>query len=165
MKLPLVVERKKHPILDAHEIVPNLWQGSIPPMGSGLAAAGFDYVVLCAREYQPPADAFRGVQVIHAPNDDDPRRPASREMLRTALEVAREVSVAMHRSRNCLVTCAAGMNRSGLVSALALHLAFDWAGLKCIQTVRERRGPAGDGYQPLSNPQFVAALQQLRPKR
>lgn len=156
--------RKKHALLEAHEIVPYLWQGSVPPKGDTLQDAEIKVLVLCAREWQIPADEFPGVRVIHAPNDDSAQWPLTREKLRSAVQAARQVTTAVHDGQTCLVTCAAGMNRSGLVSALALHMLYDWSGLKCIQHVRQKRGPHRDGYKPLSNPEFTDALRQLKPR-
>lgn len=155
--------RTKHALLDAHQIVPNLWQGSKPPLGSRVAQAGFKCLVLCAREIQPPVTSFPGVRVVHAPNDDSVQLPLTRDKLAVALAAARTVALAVSQGDNCLVTCAAGMNRSGLVSALALHLLYGWPGGRCIQRVRDKRGPHHT-FTPLSNPEFVQALQKLPAK-
>lgn len=152
--------RKKHPSFDAHEIIPNLWQGSVP-VGSKCQSAGFIVVVLCAREHQHPATGYPGVQLIHAPNDDHRAMPLTREKLALALKTARIITAAIKDGKCCLVTCAAGMNRSGLVSALVLHLLKGWSGSKCIQHVRQMRGRHRDGFIPLTNQEFTAALRQL----
>lgn len=120
-------------------------------------------MVLCAREHQYPATSYQGVQVVHAPNDDNAAYgPLTREKLAVALRAARTVAAAMGEGKRCLVTCAAGMNRSGLVSALSLHLSKGWSGDKCIQQVRQKRGPGKKGFQPLSNSEFTTALRRLK---
>lgn len=145
--------------IDADEIIPNLWQGSFPPQGRALAEAGFNVVVLCARELQLPT-GFLDIRVISAPNDDNPSVPINRADLETAFTAARQVAAAIQDSQRCLVTCAAGMNRSGLVSALTLHMLFGWSGAQCMQRVVARR-KSSPLYAPLSNPQFRAILERL----
>ncbi len=149
-------------MLDANEIAPGLWQGSKPPMGGVLKGRGFTHVVLCAREWQPSAEMFPGVQVIYAPNDDHPAYGhLDREKLRTAIVSARGVAEALKAGGVVLVTCAMGVNRSGLVSALVLHFLYGWAGTQCISRVRKKRR-LRDGYMALSNPEFTAALSRLK---
>lgn len=148
--------------LDADEIIPHLWQGALPPTGSAVSKAGFDLLILCAREHQLPSVYFHDVEVINAPNDDNEEYgPLTREKLKVALQAAHKVVEVVKAGNNALVTCAAGMNRSGLVSALALHLLHGWPGDKCIKQVRTKRGPRG-GYHPLSNSDFTAALRRLQ---
>lgn len=147
---------------DAHEIVPGLWQGSLPSAGTGVSGRGFTVLVLCARELQPPADLYPGVEVIHAPNDDHPDYgPLNHEKLRTAIRAAKRVSEAIKSGGKALVTCAAGANRSGLVSGITLHLLYGWSGRKATNQIRKKRKIRG-GYRPLSNAEFVAALSNLK---
>ena len=144
--------------LDASEIVPGLYQGSVPPGGSTLKEAGFSAVVLCAVEFQMGATHFQGIDVIHAPNDDDPTRPPTRRELEIAISAARQVALRLKGNKNVLVTCAMGLNRSGLVSALTLHMIHGWDGEECVQRVQAQRDNA------LCNPRFVEVLQRL-PRR
>lgn len=142
--------------MDAHEILPNLWQGSAPPLGGELAARGFRALVLCAKEHQPPAARFPGVAVCHAPNDDT-GRPPTREELAIAATAARWVAEHVVRAAPVLVTCWAGRNRSGLVSALALQLLTGEAGAACARRVQRCRPNA------LTNRAFVRVLDALPP--
>lgn len=149
---------------DADEIVPGLWQGSLPSAGTGVGGRGFTVLVLCARELQPPAELYPGVEVIHAPNDDHPDYgPLDREKLRTAIQAARRVTEAIKGGGKALVTCAAGMNRSGLVSGITLHLLYGWSGRKAINQIRRKR-KSPKGFRPLSNAEFTAALSNLKTK-
>jgi protein-tyrosine phosphatase len=101
------------------------------------------------------------VEVLHAPNDDHAAYgPLTREKLRTALQAAHSVVKAIEAGKNVLVTCAAGLNRSGLVSTLALHFLYGWSGDRCIQHVRLHR-PAKQGMCALSNADFTRALLHL----
>ncbi len=148
------------PTIDAHEIVENLWQGSVPPRGSDLYCSGFRALVLCAWEYQFESDLFPGIQVIHAPNDDLPEIPITREQLQIALTAARKVASLVRQDTKVLVTCAAGLNRSAFVVALALHILYGWSGSHCIGRIRQRRCLL-NGMEPLSNTSFLKALRNL----
>jgi protein-tyrosine phosphatase len=140
--------------IDAHRIAPKLWQGSKPPRGLSLFTAGFDVLVLCAEEHQPWEADFPGVEVIRAPNDDS-GKPMTKAQLKTADREARRVAKRLRQGRRVLVTCAMGLNRSGLVSALALHYRDGLPGRACIEIVQKARPGA------LRNPEFVRALAAL----
>ena len=112
-------------------------------------------LVLCAKGYEPPASAFPGVEVVYALNQDT-FNGVSREQLAVAIHAARDVAAAVRAGRKVLVTCWAGLNRSGLVSALALHLLTGRSGSWCIGAVQHGRQHA------LGNPAFVAALGKLK---
>jgi len=145
-----------HGRLDADEIVRGLWQGSSPPAGPALARLGFTLVVFCAQEIQPPASAYPGVRVLHAPNDDTPELPEENE--RIARMAAAEVADTVARGGKALVVCAAGLNRSGLVVALALRELMPTVPVvRLVERVRRHRPLA------LSNEFFVRWLSVLPP--
>jgi protein-tyrosine phosphatase len=125
-----------------------------------LRDCGFDVLVLCAMEFQAPAHEYPGVYVVHAPNDDSVEFPLTREKLKIAMQAAHVVADEVSHGRQVLVTCAAGLNRSGLVSALALHFLFGWAGDACIHRVRKKRR-VKSGMNSLCNGEFVQVLQRL----
>lgn len=141
--------------LDADEIVPQLWQGSVPRGGKYLSEHGFDCVVLCAYENQD-ASRYHDIDVILAPNDDNYRRPPTNEEMVIAMSAAGEVAKRLERGENVLVTCMQGRNRSGLVSALTLHYWKGYSGVDATRLVQERRLTA------LQNPGFVAALKRFK---
>lgn len=143
--------------LDASEIAPGLYQGSLPEVGPAVADAGFRVLVLCARDYQRPSSDYPGVEVIHAPNDDVPVQPGPAR-LRALLRLAEQLAQRRRAYQKVLVTCYAGLNRSGLVTALTLHQLYGYSGIRCIDIVRARRPAA------LCNPAFVAALRCIREK-
>jgi len=140
-------------LVEASPIKAGLWQGSAPPVGDAVRKSGFDVLVLCAEEYQPPASAFPGVEVIHAPNDDS---KLTRTQLAGALQAAHRAALALKQGKQVLVTCRVGWNRSGLVSALSLHLLTGKSGGECVGLVQRGREGA------LGNPYFVAALERLQ---
>lgn len=147
------------PGVDSSEILPNLlWQSAAPPTGSLLQKCGFGMVALCAFEYQPPAIAFPGIEVVHAPNLDDFDNPPTREMLTGALAAANQLVAGMRRGQKVLSTCRMGVNRSGLVTALALVQFLGVGGAEAIRIIRQGR------HFALSNPQFCAALERIPAK-
>ena len=106
--------------IDVTQLTKCLWIGSKPKTGRVVADSGFDLLVLCAEEYQPPARAFPGVEVIYAPFDDNSDigpLPSEKKIARRA---AKRVADALRREQQVLVTCYAGRNRSGLVCGLAM---------------------------------------------
>jgi protein-tyrosine phosphatase len=149
-------------VIDYSEIAPGLYQGSKPPEGGELAAAaaGFRTLVLCAREYQ--GGRYPGVAVLRCPLRDEVQNVVpghvglTTEEWRRAQTTANLVALRL-ADGPALVTCAAGLNRSGLVSALVLHLLTGTSGEACVRQVRLRRPGA------LTNAYFVAALESLTP--
>lgn len=125
--------------VDANYIVSGLYQGSEPPTGTILADQGFRLLVLCARGIQPPAAAFPGMRVIHCPLEDDQRSALSESEWRRARGAAVEIAVAMRQGLSVLVTCAAGINRSAVVTALALHELYGYSGRAAADVVRGDR--------------------------
>jgi len=146
-------------LLDADPIAERLWQGAWPPEGEYVRLCGFTMLVLCAVEVQPPAQAYPGVVVVHAPNDDTERMTPGQ--WRGALRAARRVTGEVRRGGRVLVTCAAGLNRSGLVTALVLHeLRGSDLGIgRIVEMIRAARQGA------LSNPAFVERLERHAARR
>ncbi len=158
--------------MDASPIFRGLHQGWAPPAGPLLRQAGFDMIVLCAEEWQPPGfadetcsqvlgytpqtDPYPGVALVHAPNDDDFQKPPSREVLAQALKAASYAAYRVAHGGRVLVSCWAGINRSGLVSALTLHKLTGLAGRDCIAVIQKARP------QALRNPQFVSLLNRIQ---
>jgi len=151
--------------LDANRVVGRLLMGSFPPAGPFVQRYA-NVLVLCAKELQPPPEAFRGIRVINAPLNDDGTPMTDREV-RTAQRAARAVRTSLDAGLVCLVTCHMGLNRSGLVAALALMLPQAAGGPRwshndtpcCLTSdqatslVRRARGPSA-----LGNPFFERML-------
>jgi protein-tyrosine phosphatase len=140
----------------ADKIVDRLYQGSRPPAGDGLKNAGVDVLVLCAREWQD-ADAYEGLEVICAPGDDDSRAHRMAKFLPTWKAAARQVVEHVKAGRTVLVTCMAGLNRSGMVTALALTELTNLSGEKIVELVQSRRTDA------LCNPTFASYIEDNFP--
>jgi len=144
--------------LNVDQIYPGLWQGAYPPEGGYLASGGFRVLVLCAREIQPRATTFPGLEVVYAPNDDDYDRPITMDETRIAINAAKRVARAIQMGKPTLVTCAMGWNRSGLVNAFALHLLTDKSGPECIAHIQSCR------RKSLTNPSFLQVLEGIKPR-
>lgn len=145
--------------VEASLVHPGLWQGSRPSGGYFVREDGFAILILCAEEYQPPAENFPGVRVIHAPNDDNPWVPPTRAQLNIALDAAKQAAGALRDGQKVLVTCWQGVNRSGLVTALTLHTLLGISGLEACAMIKQARSFA------LSNPQFVRCLTRIEATR
>jgi hypothetical protein len=141
---------------DLSEIVPNLWQGSKHSISRFLDRYKFNVLVLCAEEWQPPRSMFPdSVEVIYSPNADDPFRDPTRNELLRAVHSGRRVAIAVRKNRKVLTTCMAGLNRSGLVNAIALHFLTGDDGRTCMRRVRLKRLGA------LSNDRFQEVLSRV----
>lgn len=133
------------------QVAPSLFQGSAPPCGAPLRRGGFRALVLAAMEHQPASTCFPGVAVHHAPMDD--ARPTRTEIER-ALQAAEFVAARLRRGEPTLVTCAQGLNRSGLISALALVRLGESAELAVAQVRLCRQGA-------LFNKHFVEVVRRV----
>ena len=136
-------------LIDAQRIAPKLWMGSRP---SPAACKVFDAIVLAAQEYQPEL----ACETVHAPLDD--AKPTRAE-IHVALQAAQQVNALRSRGKRVLVTCAMGVNRSGLIVALAMMLNGSSPG-NAIGRIRVARKPPS-GMIPLSNRHFVEFLQKV----
>lgn len=129
--------------IDADEIYPLLWQGGRPLEGMAVANAGFNAVVFCAAEYQPPPERFPGLDaVMYVPLHDHGPPPTKGE-LESALQASYFVSNWVAQGRKVLVTCSMGLNRSGLVVALASMALVPRAScIEVIDRIRDKRAMA-----------------------
>jgi hypothetical protein len=139
--------------VEANRIGPRLYQGSRPPFGRNVQKAGFDVLVLCAVEHQPRGRAFPGVEVIHCPMDDADHPPSEHEWWLANAAAQRVAQIVKYGGR-ALITCIQGRNRSGFVTALALHYLTKEPGRMCVFRVQKGRTEA----PALTNDHFVAAL-------
>ena len=135
---------------EVSEVAPGIYIGSKPPPGRHQ---GIDVIVLAAIEYQPPAHLFPGTEVIHAPLDDAPRRPMTRDEIAIATAAAKRVARLLRSGRRVLSTCQLGLNRSSLVAALAMHDVYGMSADEIVARVRRARGAWA-----LSNPNFEKLL-------
>jgi hypothetical protein len=153
------------------EISPGHWQSGFPVDGDKLHRAGFDVLVLAANELQPSRPGsiehkvacavaeevvdfdFPGVEIITAPLDDSDGPTPEEAAIATA--GAERVLDALSRNKRVLVSCQAGRNRSGLISALVLAGRYGLSGKAAAQIVRLRRKGA------LTNESFSKFLSSI----
>jgi protein-tyrosine phosphatase len=140
--------------MDAQRIATKLWMGSYP---RGPVRYEFNALVLCAKELQEHFEHPDPPRIlVRVPLDDHEPTPAE---VKLALRGARRVNELRRQGLRVLVTCAQGINRSGLVVALALVL-DGMPAAQAIQAVRQgRRHPAG--VQALRNPHFVKVISNV----
>lgn len=149
-----LVSASGHHVIEADRIAAGLYQGSKPLPGRSVAHLGFDVLVLCAYEYQPDAEQFPGVKVVRALLDDS-GVPMTQAEWNEAAAAANVVSQELTLGRRVLVTCQQGINRSGLVTALALWQLSGKSGADVVSHVQRRRPGA------LRNRWFQQALLAL----
>jgi protein-tyrosine phosphatase len=140
---------------DANEIVNNLWQGAIPPQGIFLSNK-FDLVIFAAKEYQPLRSSYPNIDIIYAPNYDNSKIEMDDIAINIANQAADLAASALRDNKKVLVTCHAGINRSGLIVALSIHKLFpDIPMTDIINIIRKKRTGA------LTNKLFVKYLLSL----
>jgi len=140
-------------VLDVDHIYGTLWQGAAPPPGDSLATEGYHALVLAATENQNK-DAYTGVDVICAPGDDDEREWRFAKFLPVWQAAADEVVVRLGKKQNVVVTCMAGLNRSGIISAMVLQKLTNWPGDKIVKHIQSKR------YGALCNRTFAAYIRE-----
>lgn len=126
--------------LDADKVSTRLYQGG--RVDGRFTYKPFTMLVLCAEELQPRLDRFRG-RVVR-PAFSDTTRPSERELTRAAA-AGRSVANELYNRGRVLVTCNAGLNRSGLVAGLALCYGTRLPGDEIVDRIRRARGPAALG--------------------
>jgi len=139
------------------EVVPDLFIGSRPVPGRPTHV---DTIVLAAMEYQPSADLFPGVEVIHVPIDDDPSRPMPAGEIDAAVRAGRRAARRLRAGRRVLVSCVMGLNRSSLIAALAMSEVYGMPADEIIARIRQARGAWA-----LSNPHFERLLRVVIDER
>ena len=137
-------------------VVTRLFQGSVPTPGSQIPA---DLLVLCAEEHQFPGANRRKLfgaraTVLHCPLTDM-GQPLGPRRIRDAFNAAVECARVYLLGGTVVITCAAGLNRSGLVMALTL-LELGVEPRRAIDVIRRARPGA------LCNPHFEQLILNLR---
>jgi len=139
------------------KVATNLWVGNIPTYHEHVSR-NFDAVVLAAKEHQDviPEGLHKNLHIIQAPMaDSKPSTAEKAEALKAALKVHEHNA----KGHKVLVTCAAGVNRSALIAALAQVIGGVPA-QKAIDRIRKHRMPAS-GSMPLFNQHFVKFIHEV----
>lgn len=139
-----------------HWITPNIAQGAYPdPPLSAFQHA--DVVVFCAEELQPKIKAPPGKQIVKIGFDDDFYRPIPPEAGQIFHAHGKLLGKLALNGKKVLITCAMGINRSGLMTALTLMHGYRMNPSDAIKLIRARRSP-----ECLANPMFVQWLLNQR---
>lgn len=149
-------------MLKAARIAQGIYQGPCPQSTEHVRQSGFHVLVFCAVEIQPylPAHMLQGLQVRYVPLLDSANIPMTDEEWDAARRAGRDVAHLTSGGLRALTTCAMGLNRSGVVNALALHYRFGVSGRDAVAQVRRARGD-----NALGNPSFVQRLHRLPPRK
>lgn len=131
-------------------IYENLWQSGVPNPLRAVKDANVEILVLASREMQPDAEGLEnvkriipGVKLILVPLDDVENPRIMRDIGERAQQAASRVTEKLREGKTVLVTCTAGMNRSGLISALTLRELLNISGKDAVEMVRSGRAPSG----------------------
>lgn len=149
---------------DFSRISDKLYVGSEPhPDEFDYAGHGFNVIVFCAEEVQPPKENFPGLDaIIRIPLVDQTgyNEEEWASEWATAMKGAHEVAKRLAQGDRVLVTCRMGWNRSPFVAALTLWLMNRRPGWWALNKVRERR-KFTDGTLAIGNVAYAAALLTL----
>ena len=148
-------------MIKAFRIASGIYQGPCPSALATVRQNGFHVLVFCAREIQPyvPVDQRNGVHLLYVPLNDNPSEPMTDAEWDAAHSTGREIARLNAGGARILTTCAMGLNRSGVVNAVALHYRYGVSGERAIERIRATRGG-----NALGNPSFVTRLSRL-PRR
>ena len=142
--------------MSSSRIIRHLYQGSLPGAGFPLP---FDLVVLCAGESQFDPKVYgqrpfgARARVLRVPLTDG-GMPLSPQNAARAYAAATDVASTLSRGERVLVTCYLGLNRSGIVNALAL-LQLGWRAQEAVALIKAARPNA------LHNAHFVQLVYNI----
>ncbi len=131
------MELALHSTSTADEVCKGLWMGGCPPPDFPVQQH-FDCLVLTAREYQVP-ELFPRVRVVRVALNDD-GSPMTKAEAVEAVRAAGRIIRWLNGGLKVLVTCFAGRNRSGLVTALVLCKGMGVSPDLAIDAIRAARG-------------------------
>ena len=127
----------------SNEIVANLWIGRLDIEPADAFEAGFQVVVMLEEvtrnEVRPP----RGGLFLSWPIEDSDEELPDEDTLELVVDL---VARSIRAERPTLITCMGGLNRSGLVAAMAL-CRLGRSPDEAIELVRAARGPYALGNE------------------
>lgn len=150
-------------LIYTHDSGAKLWQGNIDDVKDLLRRSDSDIRVigLFAQEHQPD-DPSGKYELIKTGYDDDPKFSdwQLEEVGKIADRASDIFSQRLREGRSCLSSCAAGLNRSGLISGLTLMKVAGMGPGDAVRHVQYRRKPQ-QGLEALFNPRFVELLHKM----
>jgi len=147
---------------DYHWIVPGIAQGSYPDPPQE-AFRVFDVLVFCAEELQPRLQPPAGKLVFKLPLDDDIYRPIPPEVGQLLHQAAQSLASYHISGKKLLITCAQGVNRSGLMTGLTMMYSLRMPARDTIQLIRAKRTVQDSDLYALCNPMFEQYLYATSP--
>jgi hypothetical protein len=137
-----------------------LFQAGIKEIPGILCNENIDLLILAAREYQPEfidnaCGGFTASKKVYIPMKDTifftPGK--FKQTVKRANAAADLASDYLVSGKNVLSTCAAGWNRSGLISGLTLLRLTSFSGRQIVNLIKRNRCRSA-----LSNPLFAAVI-------
>ena len=126
-----------YPVAAMGQLVPNLWIGDGDAQPDDAFDIGFDVVVNLTGYTRKKIKAPIGRTYIAWRIDDSPTDLPDEGMLRSIVDLVED---AVRAGRMSLVTCSAGLNRSGMVTGLVLRR-LGHGPQEAVDLLREVRGP------------------------
>jgi hypothetical protein len=120
--------RRDWPELRPDEIIPGLWMGGAPDDGYA------DFEIVIDLEHEQPGCDFDGEIHLHWGIDDGAFMPDEA----TAIALAKFAADCVRLGAKTLIHCSAGLNRSGLITALTLQ-ELGYQPRAAIALIREKR--------------------------
>jgi len=120
----------------------------------------YDLVVLAANNFQPKHLFTQNpVQLLHIPFDDAIHLSESDRITirKYALDASLIVLSFIHKGKSVLISCNAGKNRSGLITAFCLMRCCkrcNWDASEAIKLIQEKRP------ESLTNPDFIDIIME-----
>jgi len=147
--------------------MPNLAQGAYPEGSFPEMFRVVDVLFLLADDCQaksqkPPP----GKTIVRMPFKDDIYRPVMGDTAKRFLLASEQAAKHVRAGRRVAITCAAGWNRSGVVTSLTVMRLLRMPPHTAIQLLRQRRPrrrePDGNVLYPLMNPMFEQFVMNQR---
>lgn len=143
-------------LIYTHDSGGKIYQGGKKDIRSAIEYSDLDAIVFAAYEFQPKIRASRIIP-IYAPLDDnfDPSPEDAKYTIKTANEAAEKVAKLVRQGKKVLVSCQAGWNRSGIITALSIKKLTNYKGNEIITLIKLNRRFA------LSNPAFQTFIRKI----
>ena len=132
----------------------SIWQSGYKEIPHDLKSVNIDMVIYAASEC-PPLNHHLGAELKYFPNDDMMCPKGTKfydALLWNAQQAVPDVVKAVQEGKNVLVTCSQGINRSSLVTALAIKELSTLPAWDIVNLIKNKR----DGT--LTNGTFITMI-------
>jgi len=148
---PFEFDEFDYPVAATNQLAPNLWIGNEDAQPDDAFDIGFDVIVNLTGYTLKKIKVPLGRTYVAWRIDDSPDDLPDEGMLRSIVGLIEDAVRAGHKS---LVTCSAGLNRSGMITGLVLRR-LGHGPQEAVDLLREVRGPWA-----LSNELFAEQVRQ-----